>query len=135
MIRNLPPLNNLKSDIYQNLQPYQKLVTIDEVIKAKESKKVKKDEEKKEEKQEEDNKFKPFTGKGYQMSETKNSKNELLDGDEEMKQAYELSLIEYLTEVESILPQEPQEGYNIMLKYNDSMFSRKFDEDNRIYVL
>ncbi len=134
MIRNLPPLNDLKSNIYQNLQPYQKLVTIDEVIKAKESKKVKKDDEKKEEKTEDDNKFKPFTGKGYQMSETKNTKNELLNGDEEMKQAYELSLMEYLNELEAILPKEPQDGYNIVLKYNDSMFSRKFDEDNRIYV-
>ena len=53
MIRNLPPLQDLKSNIYQHLQPYQKLITIDEIIKAKESKKVKKDEEKTEEKKEE----------------------------------------------------------------------------------
>jgi hypothetical protein len=135
MIRNLPPLQDLKSGVYQNLQPYQKLVTIDEVIKAKESKKIKKDEEKKEEKEkEDDNKFKPFSGKGYQMSETKDNKNELLEGDDEMKQAYELSLQEYLSEVEKILPEEPQDGYNIILKYNDNTFSRKFREDNRICV-
>ena len=85
LVKNLPKLLPLDAMIYSNLQPLQKLVSIEEIVNAKlenneRLRKIEKDkkkggkigtnsgEEKKEE-EEDKNKFKAFTGKGIQMEE------------------------------------------------------------------
>ena len=136
MLQKLPILPDLKSVLYNNLQPYQNLVSLDDIIKVRESKKEKKD-DKKEETKETDQKFKAFSGKGVQLNEIKDNKN-MYDGDDEMKQAYELSLIEYLKELENLIPIEPEDetdSFYIILKYNDSTFERRFKSDNTILVI
>jgi hypothetical protein len=145
LIRNVPPLPDLKSDFYSNLQPYQRLVSIDDVIKAKEAKKAKdiKKDESGEEKKEEENKFKAFTGKGYVLDDggnkNKSAGNTLKDfEDDEMKQAYELSLLEFIKDLKSQVPAEPStddyDAYNIRFVCDGKSFTRKFKEDNKIYV-
>jgi hypothetical protein len=142
LIKNIPPLTDLKSEFYSHLQPHQKLVSIEDVIKAKEAKKAKK-EEASEEKKEEENKFKAFTGKGYVLSDDGDKKksggNNLQEfEDEEMKQAYEMSLLEYIKDLESHVPPEPssedETAYNIKFICNGKSFTRRFQEENRIHV-
>lgn len=142
LIKNIPPLTDFSSDFYSHLQPYQKLVSIKEVIDAKESRKLKK-EESSEDKKEEENKFKAFTGKGYSLSDDgdtkKTSQNNFQEfEDEDMKQAYELSLMEYIKDLQSHIPPEPsaddETAFNIKLICNDKSFSRRFKQDNLIQV-
>ncbi len=143
LIKNIPPLSDLNSDFYGNLQSYQKLVSIKEVIDAKESRKLKK-EESSDDKKEEENKFKAFTGKGYALSDDgdkkKTGQNNFQEfEDEDMKQAYELSLTEYVKDLQSQVPHEPSSddktAFNIKFICNDNIFSRRFKEDNRIQVI
>jgi hypothetical protein len=54
-----------------------------------------------------------------------------------MKQAYQLSLDEYIVDLESNLPKEPhkeEETFNIMIKYSDKTFGRKFSSHDKIFV-
>jgi hypothetical protein len=144
LIKNVPSLPNLNSDFYSYLQPHQRLVSIDDIIKAKEAKKandIKKDDGT-EEKKEEENKFKAFTGKGYVLDE---GDKRMIPGtnlkdfeDDEMKQAYELSLHEFIKDLQTQLPIEPnpedQNSYNIKFTYDGKSFMRRFGEENKIHV-
>ena len=135
LVTKLPPISNLSSDIYKNLQPYQRLVNVEDIIKARESKKnsLKKEIDK------EEKKFNAFSGKGILLSndQSTNSNNPQFE-DEEMRQAYELSLDEYIFNLKNLLPKEPNENeeeyYNLIFKYGDKSFSRKFISDNKIFV-
>ena len=136
---------------YKNLQPYQRLVSIDDIIKAKESKKnnnkdiSKDDKEGKEGKEtKEEKKFNAFTGKGVTLCDNGNSTNNSNNiipsqfEDDEMKQAYELSLDEYIKDIVADIPKEPadncKESFNIILKYSDKAFSRRFASTDKINV-
>jgi hypothetical protein len=137
LVKKLPPLPALDSGVYDKIQPFQRLVTIEEIILAKESKKKEKDskEEKKKEDEEEKNKFKAFTGKGTVLNESKNTNVPQGFEDEDMKAAYELSLQEFIKDVNDHLPPEPQNdpnAYNIMFKFGDQSFSRFFNEIDKV---
>jgi Ataxin-3 len=140
LVKNLPQLPPINSDIYKNLQNYQRLVSIEDIIKARDSKKLKEAPQGKEPEKPEEKKFNAFTGKGVSLcdSEVKNNIQSNQFEDDEMKQAYELSLDEYIKEIKSYLPNEPQENdpevCNVILKYGDQTFSRRFKTTDKIYV-
>jgi hypothetical protein len=139
LVKNLPPL--MDPSQYVNLQPYQKLATYDDVLKAREIRKEKEikesrgDKDKKKEDEEDKNKFKAFTGKGYSMEDVGEKNNIAFEGDDEMRQAYEMSMEHYFETI--VLPAEPEgneEAFNIVLKYNDKTLTRKFSPNNTISV-
>lgn len=140
LVKNLPILLPIDSDIYKNLQNYQRLVSIEDIIKARDSKKLKDAPQSKETEKPEEKVFNAFSGKGVALcdSEVKNNLISSQFEDDEMKQAYELSLDEYLKEIKSSLPSEPLENdsevCNIVLKYEDKTFSRRFKITDKIYV-
>jgi hypothetical protein len=132
LVKSLPPLNDVKS--YISLQPYQRLVPIDDVIKVRDSKKASKD-GKEDSAKDDGNKFKAFAGKGYTIEEGNGGGENEFDGDDEMKQVYEMSMNEYLSGV--VLPEEPkgdEDVFNVLLKYNDITLNRLFKPDNTINV-
>jgi len=139
LVSKLPILPDVQSDFYKNLQNYQRLVNVDEILKAKESKKNnnKKDSEK-EEKKENENKFNAFCGNGIKLNQedNNNSNNELFE-DDEFKKAYQLSLEEYILDLNKNLPAEPSDDdfFNIIFKNGNQTFSRKFSSDNKIKVI
>jgi hypothetical protein len=91
-------------------------------------------------KKEEENKFKPFTGKGVVLDDklNKNDKNEF-EGDQDMKQAYELSLMEYVKDLENNLPKEPDandgSSYNIAVRLGDNVFARRWNGGDTVLVI
>jgi ataxin-3 len=140
LVKKIPALPDLQQDMYKNLQTFQKLVTLEDVMKAKESKKINKDKENQVQSQKEDEKkFNAFSGKGTCISnEDVINKIPSQFEDDEMKQAYQLSLDEYILDLQSHLPKEPEkedEIYNIMIKYSDQTFNRKFSINDKIYVI
>lgn len=144
LVKKLPPLSDIKSGTYSNLQNYQRLVSIEDIIKAKESKKQKnvsnKESEDSEAKKEEEKKFNAFSGKGVMISDESSIKNNQSQHfeDDEMKQAYQLSLDEYVKDLMNYLPEEPEkndpDAYNINFKYDNQTFSRRFSSNNTIHV-
>jgi ataxin-3 len=155
LVTKLPFLPDLKSG-YTNLQPYQKLASIEDITKAKNIKKIKdhqrldKDKQDKkdktdkkddnEETEEDKNKFKAFTGKGTTLDSSIKitNTNTDIEMDDEFKQAYELSIEEGLKSLEMELPAEPESDgdnvYNIIFKIGDETFTRKFYDNNTINV-
>lgn len=87
-------------------------------------------------KKEDENKFKPFQGKGYTIEESR--KNETIIEDDEMKQAMELSMNEFIQNLERQLPNEPAENdsnaYNLVFRYDGNSFSRRFRGSDYIRV-
>ena len=139
LITDLPRLPELNADIYKNLQPYQKLVSIEEIIEAKDiriAQKKEREEEAKKKAEEEAKKFKPFTGRGYAVSESTHVLDQGLDNedeDDEVKRVMKLSLQEYADNAMKSLPPEPQTGgYSIIVMYNGKTFSRKFNETDKV---
>jgi ataxin-3 len=131
LVKNLPRLPFINSETYQNLQAYQKLVSYEDIIKAKNLK----IENRKKREEEENKKFKPFSGKGYTVDQYSNY-DELnnIEGfdDDEMKQAYQLSLIEYSEQLKKEIPPEPKNGYSLHINYNGRILHRIFSGDNKI---
>lgn len=151
LVTKMPPLPDLKSNIYSNRQTYQRFVDYNDILKERELKKkqdkerdkktkdnIKKDdeeenEEERKKKEEEEKKFKPFQGKGITLDNSK--KEEMYFEDDDIKQAYELSLIEFAHQTCLNLPPEPKEGgYNITVKVNDLSLSRKWNPTDKIKV-
>ena len=138
LITNLPKLPDLNDNIYKNLQPYQHLVKIEEIIEAKDiriAQKKEREEEQKKKEEEEAKKFKPFTGKGYMVDQPHVLDEGLEDDDEddEIKKVMKLSLQEYAENALKSLPPEPEKGgYSIMVNYNGKFFKRNFNEDDKI---
>jgi len=56
--------------------------------------------------------------------------------DDELKQAMQLSLDEYIVQLKSEIKKEPEENdpdcYSIQFKYNDLTFERRFKADDKI---
>jgi hypothetical protein len=94
-------------------------------------------EEDEENKKEEENKFKPFQGKGYTIDQP--IQKEALIEDDEIKQAMELSMNDFIQSLEMQLPKEPLEtdpnAYNIIFRYDSHSFTRRFSGNNYIRVL
>ena len=139
LVTNLPKLEDLNSKIYQNLQSYQKLVKIEDIIEARDNKNAKKkerEEEKKKEEEEESKKFKPFSGKGYTLQSVHALDQDIHnseDMDEEMKKIMELSLKEYAESAKNSLPPEPEKGgFSIKVNYNGKFFERNFNDNDRV---
>ncbi len=136
LVKYLPPIPNINSDIYMNLDGEEKrLVSIDDIINAKESKNAKINPKKDE--KEDDKKFKPFEGKGISLED--NYYNNLHDElDEETRLAIEMSLNDYMTGIEKNIKKEPEENdpncYTISFNTGDNNFTRRFFGDNTIGV-
>ena len=139
LITNLPRLPELNSDLYKNLQPYQNLVKIEDIIGAKDMKaaqKKEREEEQKRKEEEEAKKFKPFSGVGYAV-DSQHVLDEGLDNygdeDDDIKQAMKLSLQEFAENAVKSLPPEPEKGgYSIMVNYNGKFFKRKFNGTDKV---
>ena len=138
LVKNLPKLPEKNDQIYQNLQPHQHLVTIEEIIEAKEikiAKKKQREEEQKKKEEEEAKKFKPFSGTGYMVDgshqhELDNFGNE---EDDEVKRIMKLSLEEYAKNTAKNLPPEPEKGgYSIMVNFNGKYYKRNFNETDKV---
>jgi hypothetical protein len=144
LINDVPKMLEVKSDFYSNLQPHQRLISIEDVINAKEAKKIKDikmDDASNEEKKEE-HKFKAFSGKGYVLCEDNKLSNNIIlrdFEDDRMKNAFELSLMEYVKDLQFKIPLEPNpddiNAYNIKFVCNDKSFTRRFLGENRINVI
>lgn len=149
MIKNLPRLPDVSDEIYRNLIGKEKgLVSIEEVVKAKEAKNgkkqnnnninnVKKDDATEKEK-EDDKKFKAFQGQGVSLSDYNNMVvDEELD--EETRKAIEMSLNDYIGQVFKNIKKEPDENdpecYTIIFKIEDKTFTRRFNPHDTIGVI
>ena len=129
LVTKLPRLPDINSQVYSNLQPYQRLVKYEDIIKARDAKKIKKGEEKKEE---DDKKFKAFQGKGYKIDEGNNNNNMQMFEDDEMMQAYQLSIIEYAERIKKELPPIPEDGWKITIRYNNNIYERRWRYTSKI---
>ena len=137
LITNLPKLPELYSDYYKNLQPYQKLVKIEEIIAAKDLKiqKQKEREEQQKKKEEEAKKFQAFQGVGYPVDSQHHVNqgfNNFGDEDDDIQQAMKLSLQEFAKNTAKNLPPEPEKGYNIMVNYKGKFYKRKFNGTDKV---
>ena len=139
LVTNLPNLPELSADIYQNLQPYQRLVSIEDIIEAKDIKAIKKkerEEEQKKKEEEEAKKFKPFTGLGYTVDSghiLDQDLNNYEDEDDDIKRAMKLSLQEFAENAKRNLPPEPEKGgYSIMVNYNGKFYKRNFNGTDKV---
>ena len=139
LITNLPKLPDLNSEMYKNLQDYQNLVKIEDIIEAKERKAQKKkerEEEQKKKEEEEAKKFKPFTGHGY-LVDSHHVLDQDLDNygdeDDEIKRVMKLSLEEYAQSAAKNLPPEPEKGgFSIMVNYNGKFYKRRFNDNDKV---
>jgi ataxin-3 len=142
LVRNLPNLAPTNSDIYKNLDGVEKrLVTIEEILKAKEAKNAKSHQGKKEDgkkDEKEDAKFKAFQGQGVSLYDEphNNFENDL---DEETRKAIEMSLNDYMGSIEKNIKKEPEENdpdcYTISFKTADQTFTRRFYPNDTIRVI
>ena len=139
LITNLPNLPDLNSDIYKHLQPYQKLVKIEDIIEAKDlriAQKKEREEEQKKKEEEEARKFKPFSGQGYTVDSTHVLDQDLYnygDEDDEIKRVMKISLQEFAENAIKNLPPEPEKGgFSIMINYNGKFFKRKFNDNDKV---
>ena len=144
LVKNLPKLPERNDMLYQNLQPHQHLVTIEQIIEAKELKiakkkqreeeQKKKEEEKKKKEEEEAKKFKPFTGQGYVVdSGHGHAMDNFDDEDDDVKRIMKLSLEEFAQNAAKSLPPEPQTGgYSLMISFNGKYYKRNFNGTDKI---
>ena len=139
LITNLPRLPDLNSEMYKNLQPYQNLVKIEDIIEAKDirlAKKKEREEEQKKKEEEEAKKFKPFTGQGYAVDSGHILDQDLDnygDEDDDIKKAMQLSLKEFSDNALRSLPPEPEKGgFSIMVNYNGKFFKRNFNGEDKV---
>ena len=138
LITNLPNLPDLNSEMYKHLQPYQRLVKIEDIIEAKDlriAQKKEREEEQKKKEEEEAKKFKPFSGQGYTVDThvLDQDLDNYGDEDDEIKQAMKLSLQEFAENAKKSLPPEPEKGgFSIMVNYNGKFFKRNFNDNDKV---
>ena len=123
--------------LVKNLQPHQHLVTIEQIIEAKElkiAKKKQREEEQKKKEEEEAKKFKPFTGQGYVVdSGQTHALDNFDDEDDDVKRIMKLSLEEFAKNAAKSLPPEPETGgYSLMINFNGKYYKRKFNDTDKI---
>ena len=137
LVKNLPKLPERNDVLYKNLQPHQHLVTIEQIIEAKElkiAKKKQREEEQKKKEEEEAKKFKPFTGQGYVVdSGQTHALDNFDDEDDDVKRIMKLSLEEFAKNAAKSLPPEPETGgYSLMINFNGKYYKRKFNDTDKI---
>lgn len=122
LINNLPPLPDLNSDIYSNLYEGQKLVDYNDIVNYKDNRNEKP----------KDNNFNGFSGKGVSLYENNYNVN---FEDDDMQQAYENSILDFIMKTAKELPKEPIHGITISIKYNNQCFKRKWNLNDNISEL
>ncbi len=143
LVKDLPIIASVNSDVYKSLDGVEKrMVTIEDIVKAKEDKSAagknngKKEEGKKDEK--EDPKFKAFQGQGVSLHDEHYNNFGDNDLDEETRKAIEMSLNEYMGNIEKNIKKEPEENdpdcYTISFKTSDLTFTRRFYPEDTIMV-
>lgn len=139
LIKNLPILPSISCEMYKNLCGDEKrLVPIEDILKAKELKKNKSNQtDDNQEKKEDDKKFKAFQGKGISFNDNENPSDHQ-DMDEETRKAIEMSLQEYMGQMEKNIKKEPNENdpncFEISFKTEDKTLTRRFFPDDTIGV-
>ncbi len=126
--------------MYDALQPYQILFDINDIIEAKtrrNEERKKRDEDEKRKKEEEDKKFHAFSGHGYVVDEQSQNIYDqgfgYEDMDDELRQAMQLSLEEFVTQSKNNLPPEPKDGgYLINIRYENQVFTRRFNDNDTV---
>ena len=124
LVKNLPPLPDLQSETYQNLQSYQKLIPYDEIVNYRKNQQKG---NKPKEPEEDPNKFVAFAGKGYAVSESQLASQINQFEDEEMQMAYEASMVDFIEKVGKEIPPEPQNGITVVIKFSTEIYKRKWD--------
>ena len=61
-----------------------------------------------------------------------NNMNNMEYEDDQIRQAYELSLLEYAAQLKKEIPPEPENGYSIYINVNGKIYNRKFAPHNKI---
>jgi hypothetical protein len=151
LVKNLPLLPAINSEMYFNLNDEKKFVSIEDIIEAKEKKNLK-NKEKNQEKDNKDNKdknkniFEAFKGKGisfhdnYYGNDSDNYNNQYgnNDLDEETRLAIELSMNEFVGEMEKKVKKEPSADtpniYTIIFQAEGQSYQRRFYPEDTIGV-
>lgn len=146
LVKNLPILPAINSEMYFNLNDEKKFVPIEDIVEAKDRKKIK-DKEKYQEKDnkenvENKNKFEAFKGKGISFHDNDQDgfgyegNNDL---DEETRLAIELSMNEFVGEMEKKVKKEPSADtpniHTIIFQAEGQSYERRFYPDDTIGVI
>ena len=152
------PLQPLHDNMYKNLQNYQSLVSIDDILAAKvindqkkkereEMVKLKKEQEKFNREnnymygnindyyfpQSDNNVYYEYYGNDNDYNYYQNQYEHPFDNFEnDIEKAKELSLNQHYKDLEKKLPKEPIKGYTINISYKGKILSRKFSETDTI---
>ena len=112
IITNLPKLPDINSSLYQHLQPHQYLVPFENINRGKQ--------------------FLPKTSTSYGNSYMKINNNDLVEN-EETRQACQLSIVEYIEQIKREIPPEPRgNGFIVSIKFNNEVFTRKWNGNDKI---
>ena len=113
IITNLPKLPDINSSIYRYLQPYQYLVSFENISKV--------------------NQFRSEVPVSYENSYKKINNNNTFIENEEIMQTCQLSLQEYVEQIKRELPPEPYgNGFIVNIKFNNQIFTRKWNGNAKI---
>ena len=153
------PLQPLSDNMYKNLQNYQSLVSIDDILAAKvvndqkkkereEMVKLKKEQEKFNQEnnymygnmhdyyyypQSDNNVYYEYYGNNNDYNYYQNQfEHPFDDFENDIEKAKKLSLNQHYKDLEKKLPKEPIKGYTININYNGKILSRRFSENDKI---
>jgi hypothetical protein len=145
LVKNLPMLPPINSEMYYNLNDEKKFVTIEDIVEAKEKKNLKikeKNQEKDNKDNDNKNKFEAFKGKGISFHDNEHNdfgfegNNDL---DEETRLAIELSMNEFVGEMERKVKKEPSIDtpniYTIIFQAEGQSYERRFYPDDTFGVI
>lgn len=136
LVKNLPLLPEIKSEMYKNLNDEKRLVSIEDIVEAKDMKNLKMKEKNDKENNKDPNKFEAFKGKGISMYDDQIADDN--DLDEETRLAIEMSMNEFVGEMEKKVKTEPspneQNIYTIIFQAEGNSFERRFYPDDTIGV-
>ena len=141
LVNNFPQLPLTNSDMYTNLNDEKKFVKIEDIFEAKERKNFKAKEKKEEKDKDKDkdnkdkDKFNKFQGKGMTFQDDLMDNNEM---DEETRLAIEMSMNEFVGEMEKKVKKEPAENdkncYTIIFQAEGQSCTRRFYPEDTIGV-
>ena len=113
IITNLPTLPDFNSSIYRYLQPNQYLVSFENISKG--------------------NQFQSEVSASYENSYKQINNNNNSIENEEIMQTCQLSLQEYVEQIKRELPPEPHgNGFIVSIKFNNEVFTRKWNGNDKI---
>ena len=116
IITNVPKLPDINSSLYKHLQPHQYLVPFENIKKA--------------------NQFPPKTSLHYDNNHMQISNNSDFIENEDTMLACQLSVAEYVEQIKREIPPEPRgNGFIVSIKFNNEVFTRKWNGNDKIKYL